>query len=121
MGMDAKAYLWFGTKQLNGVPDDLKIEGLSEDTDKHAAIDIIEKKLDGTGVALVYIPSEGDSGLALAVGHTSYDHDWDNECKPFSLKEPTSDEKATLLAVAEAINWPMKDNSLGWRLGATYW
>ena len=122
MGADAKAYLWFGSRQNNGVPSGLKLSGFTADTDEFEARELLDEALKETGVELVFIPMEGgDSGFALAVRGSRVHRDWDYESKPIELAVITQDKKLELIRVASEINWPMGDVPLGWYLGATYW
>jgi hypothetical protein len=133
MGMDAKAYLWFGTTKVDGgfpedtVELDRTQEEESEDAEEteYRAIEKFEKKVQEAGFDFVHIPSNGDACYAIAVKGTLQDYDWDCESKAFEMPQPTVEDAQRLVAYCKSIGWPTEEDSgevmVGWRLGATYY
>jgi hypothetical protein len=123
MGMDATAYLWFGSKPitecdlLGGKP----IDESNENVDRWDNVEELDGELSGTGVALVQIPSYGDHQFALCVDVLYHDHDWDHDSKPFDITQPTPADRELIMKVATEIGWPVSVKELGWYMAATYY
>lgn len=109
MGMDAKAYLWFGTKPRE-VPESW---ANLQDTEECSEL-IYGGPNDAPGWV-----SFGKIVLC-AVSCRSFYHDWDYTSERLEINPPTAEEKAEVLRAAQAL-WPdVTEDEIGWYLGADF-
>jgi hypothetical protein len=109
MGMDAMAYLWYGTKPIEGLP---KLECIEEINDKEDKEEILRDILTKYGIELIRVASLDVPSYALAIKDTDQYHNWDYKSKPFEIHTPSRDDREELFRVAREIGWPT--SQLGW-------
>lgn len=114
MGMDALAYLWYGTKP--------QAHFESYETLGYSERQAFEASMVRRGVKFVHIHSDDFRQFALATLASYHSHDWALEAKRIdALPNPSAAELAALRTVASELPWPFDETALGWYMGSTIW
>ncbi len=116
MGVDAKAFLWFGTKLSE--PDSSKPAFVPEDWRDLVAL---EERLSARGIKLVTVPSPEQSNYAIGILSSYQHHDWDFPPEKFEMHQPTEEDKALLLKEAAGLNLEVNPDEIGWYMAGTMW